>query len=48
MDQLLTTGAIDRALAGLAWPDVAGKALVVQLGVEVRQRAGGAGGVGCR
>ena len=32
MDQLLTTGAIDRALAGLAWPDVAGKALVVQLG----------------
>ncbi len=31
-EQLLTTAAIDRALAKLAWPDLAGKALVVQLG----------------
>ena len=31
-DQLLTTVAIDRALAKLAWPDVAGKAVVIQLG----------------
>ncbi len=32
LEQALATGAIDRALAKLEWPDVAGKSLVVRLG----------------
>jgi hypothetical protein len=32
MEQLLTTGAIDPALAMLDWPDLTGKAVELQLG----------------